>query len=57
MYIYIYIYIYAQVPNHVHIFDYNHNHIYNEPKCMSCHKAIVMIIGRVHCFHNICIYI
>ena len=21
-------------------------------KCMSCHKAIVVITGRVHCFHD-----
>ena len=26
------------------------------PKCMSCHKAIVVITGRAHCFHD-CIYI
>ena len=27
------------------------------PKCMSCHKAIVVMIGRAHCFHNnICSY-
>ena len=27
-------------------------------KCMSCHKAIVLITGSVHCFHvNIYIYI
>ena len=26
------------------------------PKCMSCHKAIMVIIGRAHCFHD-CIYI
>ena len=25
-------------------------------KCMSCHKAIVVITGRAHCFHD-CIYI
>ena len=26
-------------------------------KCMSCHKAIVVITGRAHCFHdNIYIY-
>ena len=26
-------------------------------KCMSCHKAIVVTIGREHCFHDyICIY-
>ena len=22
------------------------------PKCMSCHKAIVMKNGRAHCFHD-----
>ena len=22
------------------------------PKCMSCHKAIVLITGRAHCFHD-----
>ena len=22
------------------------------PKCMSCHKAIVVINGRAHCFHD-----
>ena len=26
------------------------------PSCMSCHKAIVVITGRAHCFHD-CIYI
>ena len=26
------------------------------PKCMSCYKAIVVITGRAHCFHD-CIYI
>ena len=26
------------------------------PKCMSCHKAIEVITGRAHCFHD-CIYI
>ena len=29
------------------------NHV---PKCISCHKAIVVITGRTHCFHD-CIYI
>ena len=24
----------------------------NAPKCMSCHKAIVMVTGRAHCFHD-----
>ena len=32
--------------------------IHHLPKCMSCHKAIVVITGRAHCFHDyIYIYI
>ena len=27
-------------------------YIYHVPKCMSCHKAIVVITGRAHCFHD-----
>ena len=30
--------------------------IYGTKPCMSCHKAIVVITGRAHCFHD-CIYI
>ena len=26
------------------------------PRCMSCHKGIVVTTGRAHCFHD-CIYI
>ena len=26
--------------------------VYNVPKCMSYHKAIVVITGRAHCFHD-----
>ena len=29
-----------------------HSACCHSPKCMSCHKAIVMIIGRVYCFHD-----
>ena len=30
--------------------------VHHVPKCMSCHKAIVVITGRAHCFHDfICI--
>ena len=29
--------------------------VHNVPKCMSCHKAIVVITGRAHCFPD-CIY-
>ena len=31
----------------------NSHHV---PKCMNCHKAIVVITERAHCFHD-CIYI
>ena len=30
--------------------------IHDVPKCMSYHKAILVITGRTHCFHD-CIYI
>ena len=30
--------------------------VHHVPKCMSCHKAIVVITGRAHCFHD-CKYI
>ena len=39
---------------------YHHNGFVatHVPKCMSCHKAIVVITGRAHCFHDyIYIYI
>ena len=26
--------------------------VHHVPKCMSCHKAIVVINGRAHCFHD-----
>ena len=40
--------------------SYHHNgfmatHVLRQirmPKCMSCHKAIVLITGRTHCFHD-----
>ena len=32
--------------------------VHHVPKCMSCHKAIVVITGRAHYFHDyIYIYI
>ena len=34
---------------HIHIHTCNIHHV---PKCMSCHKAIVVITARVHCFHD-----
>ena len=29
-----------------------HDVRFQVPKCMSCHKAIVVITGRAHCFHD-----
>ena len=29
-----------------------HITVHHVPKCMSCHKAIVVITGRAHCFHD-----
>ena len=26
--------------------------VHHVPKCMSCHKATVVIMGRAHCFHD-----
>ena len=26
--------------------------VHHVPKCMSCHKSIVVITGRAHCFHD-----
>ena len=48
MYILIYIYIY-------NIYMCNHGFVatvHHVPKCMSCHKAIVVITGRAHCFRD-----
>ena len=27
-------------------------YVHHVPKCMSCHKAIVVITGRAHCFQD-----
>ena len=61
MYIYIYIYIY--ICNHGNWKQcmetmcppgYHHNGFVTThvPKCMTCHKAIVVITGRANCFHD-----
>ena len=34
---------------------YGCNIVHHVPKCMSCHKAILVITGRAHCFHD-CIH-
>ena len=31
--------------------------VYHVPKCMSCHKIIVVTTGRAYCFHDWIIYI
>ena len=53
IYIYIYIYIYVimktMCPPGYHHNGFVATHV---PKCMSCHKAIVVITGRAHCFHD-----
>ena len=64
MYVYIYIYAIMRTmcpPGHhngsvaTHAFEhmiYVSNIAYNVPKCMSCHKTIVVITGRTHCSHD-----
>ena len=47
MYIYTYIFVYV----------YEHHTscvstVHYVPKCMSCHKTILVITGREHCFHD-----
>ena len=53
--IYIYIYEYIGIYIYIYIFTCSYMYIYtyiNVPKCMSCNKAIVVINGRAHCFHD-----
>ena len=53
IYIYIYIYtytIYTYIHTYIHIYTWEHN--VRLPKWMSCHKVIVVITGRAHCFHD-----
>ena len=63
MYLYIYIYIYIcnhenNVPTRLstqwlcgNSCTWAHD-VHHVPKCMSCHKAIMVITGRAHCFHD-----
>ena len=53
IYLSIYLYIYLYIYIYIYTCMYTVPHV---PKCMSCHKAIVMITGSAHCFHD-CIYI
>ena len=38
------------------VHDVHDETVHHVPKCMSCHKAIMVITGWAHCFHD-CIYI
>ena len=67
-YIHIYTHIYAYIYIHIYLYIYIYirlspqwlcgnsctwaNDVHHVPKCMSCHKAIVMITGRAHCFQD-----
>ena len=37
---------------HINRTSCGHITVHHVPKCMSCHKAIVAITGRAHCFHD-----
>ena len=50
MYMHIYIYIYM----FIYILRYIYK--YHVPKWISCHKAILVITAKAHCFHD-CIHI
>ena len=51
IYIHIFTYtIYSYVHTYIHIYTWEHN--VRLPKWMSCHKVIVVITGRAHCFHD-----
>ena len=66
--IYIYIYIFNRENNvpswlppqwlcgNSSTWGHDAHHVHHVSKCMSCHKYIVVITGRVHCFHD-CTYI
>ena len=60
MYIYIYIYVIMKTmcpPGYHHngfvaTYTLGHMTVHHVPKCMSCDKAIVVITGSAHCFHD-----
>ena len=40
-------------PSYYHnVFVATHALVHHVPKCMSCNKAVVVIMDRAHCFHN-----
>ena len=60
IYIFLWIYIYFKfyfIIKTMYPPGYHHNGFEaTHLKCISCHKEVVVITGRAHCFHN-CIYI
>ena len=48
-YIYIYIYVYAIMKT---MCPPGYQTVHHVSKCMSCHRAIVVVTGRAHCFHD-----
>ena len=53
MYIYVIMKTMCPPGYHHNGFVATHAHdVHHVPKCMSCHKAIVVITGRAHCFHD-----
>ena len=54
---YIYIYIYLFIKRFLYTMRMlSVHHVHHVPKCMSCHKATVVITGRAHWFHDyICV--
>ena len=43
---------YGSTVHQPYIFNRTCSTVHHVPKCMSCHKAIVVITGRAHCFHD-----
>ena len=62
MYTYIHIYVYIYIHTFlIYICVYaimktmcppGYQTVHHVPKCMSCHRAIVVITGRAHSFHD-----
>ena len=46
---YMYIYVYAIMKT---MCPPGYQTVHHVPKCMSCHRAIVVITGRAHSFHD-----
>ena len=54
---YMYIWLYIICIQYIYIYTLVHCYqqcvtVHHVPKCMSCHKAILVITGRTHCLHD-----